>query len=183
MDAARKWELEKKVSDGVPLAHDDASALAGCDDLSWLGRLAHGRRAGRYGDRVTFVIGGPAPAPAPTDVDHLLRAAAEAYLPEPAASPAASLRGFALTRLLLDADVHVAASLEAHGGPLAQLALNFGADDLVCPAAADRADVVHLIWDAGLRPVERDAGYGVVRAYDPPVPLAQRRAEPQRIWA
>ncbi|MEJ3748386.1 hypothetical protein WEI85_34515 [Actinomycetes bacterium KLBMP 9797] len=183
MDPARKWELEKKVSDGVRLAHDDGCALAECDDLSWLGRLAHGRRAGRYGDRVTFVIGGPVLAPAPTDVDRLLGAAAEAYLPEPAASPAESLRGFALARLLLDDGVHIAASLPLHGTALAQLALNFGADDLVCPADANREDVVNLIWDAGLRPVERDAGYAVVRDYDPPVPLAERRAEPQRIWA
>jgi aminodeoxyfutalosine synthase len=31
--------------------------------------------------------------------------------------------------------------------------------------------------------VERTTGYEVVREYDPPVPLAQRRAEPQAVWA
>lgn len=183
MDQARKRGLETKVSDGARLTHEDGLALRESDDLSWLGRLAHARRTSRYGDRVTFLVGGPAPSAAPADVDHLMRVPGPAYLPEPAPSPAESLRAFALARLLLDEAVHVVASLPTHGAPLAQLALNFGADDLVCPADADREDVVHLIWDAGLRPVERDGEYGVVREYDPPVPLAERRADPQRIWA
>jgi aminodeoxyfutalosine synthase len=46
-----------------------------------------------------------------------------------------------------------------------------------------RADLLHLIWDAGFRPVERNTRYEIVREYDAPVPLAQRRAEPQQVWA
>jgi aminodeoxyfutalosine synthase len=44
-------------------------------------------------------------------------------------------------------------------------------------------ELLEMIWDAGLRPVERDAAFAVLREHDAPVPLADRRAEPQRIWA
>ncbi|HEY6596923.1 MAG TPA: aminofutalosine synthase MqnE, partial [Asanoa sp.] len=39
------------------------------------------------------------------------------------------------------------------------------------------------IWDAGFRPVERNTRYDVIREYDAPPSLAQRRAEPQQVWA
>ncbi|MFI5839559.1 hypothetical protein ACIA8K_07565 [Catenuloplanes sp. NPDC051500] len=44
-------------------------------------------------------------------------------------------------------------------------------------------ELLEMIWDAGLRPVERDAAFAVLHEHDAPVPLADRRAEPQRIWA
>ncbi|MDP9798837.1 aminodeoxyfutalosine synthase [Catenuloplanes nepalensis] len=44
-------------------------------------------------------------------------------------------------------------------------------------------ELLELIWDAGLRPVERDASYRVVREHDAPAPLAERRAVPQKVWA
>mgnify|MGYP001167112410 CR=1 FL=1 len=119
-----------------------------------------------------------------------------------AASPAESLKTFAVSRLLLDNVPHLRCSWSTHGLSLASLALSFGVDDLAGPptdlagapadvrdpagrdtAAPSRDELVNLIWDAGFRPVERDRGYAVVREYDPPIPLALRRAEPQRIWA
>jgi 2-iminoacetate synthase ThiH len=168
MDPVRKRQVDEKVSAGERLLPEDVAFLRQSDDLSWLGRLAHTRRTARYADRVTFVIGGTA---------------ADGDVPTAGASPAESLKAFALARLQADDAAHVVASLDVHGAPLAQLALNFGADDLVCPADAARDDVLELIWDAGLRPVERDAEYGVVTEYDPPVPLAERRREPQHIWS
>lgn len=165
MDPVYKRQVDDKVSAGERLLPSDITVLSESDDLSWLGRLAHTRRTAQFGDRVTFVIGGTGDVAAP------------------GASPAESLKAFALARLQADDGVHVVASIEAHGAPLAQLALNFGADDLVWPAGADRDDVLNLIWDAGLRPAERDAEYGVVTEYEPPAPLAERRREPQHIWS
>jgi aminodeoxyfutalosine synthase len=46
-----------------------------------------------------------------------------------------------------------------------------------------RDDLLNVIWDAGFRPVERNTRYEVVREYDKPVPLAERRSEPQQVWA
>ncbi|GAA4692473.1 hypothetical protein Prum_038350 [Phytohabitans rumicis] len=153
---------------GERLTAEDVEALADADDLAWLGRLAHGRRVAAHGERVTFLVGEHGPDAVSVPVG---------------ASPAETLRAFALARLAAPDNAHVTGSTAVHGAPLAQLALNFGADDLLVPADTDRDEVVHLIWDAGLRPVERDAEHNVVREYDPPVPLAERRAEPQRVWA
>jgi aminodeoxyfutalosine synthase len=164
MDAGRRRELEEKVYAGGPLTPVDVEALGGSDELAWLGRLAHDRRLARHGDRVTFVIGGPAP-----DLG--------------AESAAETLKAFALARLTAAEGDHVTCSLPRHGSALTQLILNFGADDLVAAPDADREELLQLIWDAGLRPVERDAEYRVIREYDPPVPLAERRADPQRVWA
>ncbi|MGI5211471.1 aminofutalosine synthase MqnE [Plantactinospora sp. CA-290183] len=113
-------------------------------------------------------------------------------------APVESLKNFAVSRLLLDNVPHLRA-LRGTYGPVAQLALNFGVDDLAetavedppaergapepAPVATRREELVELIWDAGFRPVERDARYAVVREYDAPPSLAQRRAEPQRVWA
>ncbi|MDR7279737.1 hypothetical protein [Catenuloplanes atrovinosus] len=44
-------------------------------------------------------------------------------------------------------------------------------------------ELLELIWDAGLRPVERDASFGAIHEHDAPVPLADRRAVPQKVWA
>jgi aminodeoxyfutalosine synthase len=80
-----------------------------------------------------------------------------------------------------------------------QLALNFGADDMDgsvveykithdadhygTPDKLTRDDLLELIRDAGFQPVERNTRYEVLREYDAPVALAQRRAEPQAIWS
>ncbi|MFI9080092.1 aminofutalosine synthase MqnE, partial [Streptomyces sioyaensis] len=41
MDAGLKRELEEKVYAGERLSREDGIALYGCDDLAWLGGLAH----------------------------------------------------------------------------------------------------------------------------------------------
>jgi aminodeoxyfutalosine synthase len=115
------------------------------------------------------------------------------------ASPAESLKTFAVSRLLFDNVPHVKCFWVMHGLSLAQLSLNFGVDDLDgsvveykithdadrygTPDTMHREDLLQLIWDAGFRPVERNTRYEVVREYDPPVPFAERRAEPQQVWA
>ncbi|HEX7745384.1 MAG TPA: aminofutalosine synthase MqnE [Micromonosporaceae bacterium] len=55
MDAGRKRELEERVYAGQRLTYEDGVALFDSDDLIWLGRLAHRRRTGLHGDRVSFV--------------------------------------------------------------------------------------------------------------------------------
>ena len=156
MDAGRKRVLEAKVAVGERLTREDAEALDACDDLAWLGGLAHRRRAGLHGDRVTFAL-----------------------VPQ---APAESLRAFAVSRLVLDNVAHIRCSLAAHGSSVAQLALNFGADDLEGSAEAVE-DLVELIGDAGFQPVERDAAYNVVVEHPKPPSLAERRSEPQKVWA
>jgi aminodeoxyfutalosine synthase len=115
------------------------------------------------------------------------------------ASPTESLRTFAVSRLLLDNFDHVKCFWVMHGLDVAQLSLNFGADDLDgsvveykithdaddygTPNTMHRADLLELIRDAGFTPVERNTRYEVVRTYDPPVSAAERRAEPQDVWA
>ena len=115
------------------------------------------------------------------------------------ASPAESLKTFAVSRLLLDNVPHLKCFWVMHGLSVAQLSLTFGADDLDgsvveykithdadaygTPNTMTRDDLLHLIRDAGFRPVERNTRYQVVRDYDPPPSLAERRAEPQQVWA
>ncbi|MBT8224930.1 MAG: aminofutalosine synthase MqnE [Dactylosporangium sp.] len=114
------------------------------------------------------------------------------------ATPAESLKVFAVSRLLLDNISHIKCFWVMHGVSLAQLTLNFGADDLDgsvveykithdadrygTPSTMHRADLLELIRDAGFRPAERTTRYEIVREYDPPVPLALRRMRPQRVW-
>ena len=110
-----------------------------------------------------------------------------------AAAPTETLKTFAVSRLLLDNVRHVTSAWAAHGLPVAQLTLNFGADDLDGPESADgtegtedaagRDDLLTLIWDAGFQPVERDAGHAIVREHEPAPSLAERRSEPQQVWA
>src|SRR6476661_7714439 len=113
----------------------------------------------------------------------------------PMAQPADVLRTFAVSRLLLDNFDHVKVFWVMHGLSTSQLALNFGADDMDgsvveykithdadgfgTPDKLTREDLLGLIRDAGFRPVERNTRYEVIRSYDAPVPLAERRAEPQ----
>jgi aminodeoxyfutalosine synthase len=115
------------------------------------------------------------------------------------AAPSESLKTFAVSRLLFDNVPHVKCFWVMHGLSVAQLSLNFGVDDLDgsvveykithdadhygTPHTMHRDDLLHLIWDAGFRPVERNTRYEVVREYDAPIPLAERRAQPQQVWA
>ncbi|MGH3743115.1 MAG: aminofutalosine synthase MqnE, partial [Micromonosporaceae bacterium] len=113
------------------------------------------------------------------------------------ASPAESLKTFAVSRLLFDNVPHVKCFWVMHGLSVAQLSLNFGVDDLDgsvveykithdadsygTPDTMRRDDLLNLIWDAGFTPVERDTLYQVVHEHNPPLSQAQRRAEPQPI--
>ncbi|ASW53195.1 hypothetical protein [Plantactinospora sp. KBS50] len=121
-------------------------------------------------------------------------------------APVSALRLLAVSRLVLDNVPHLGVLLPAEGPSLAQLALNFGVDELLAGpdastdgdahaepgAGADagagagaelRDDLVTLIGEAGFRPVELDGEHRVVREYDAPPTLAQRRSEPQRVWS
>ena len=171
MDSARRQEIEERVYAGDRLTGRDSEDLAACDDLAWLGRLADDRRAAHHGDRVTLLIGGGRVTDSATSTV------------DAAAAPAEVLRQFAAARLAIIGPRHVTCSTADHTTALAQLALNFGVDDIVAPPDADRDEILHLIWDAGFRPVERDEYDKVIREYDPPVPLAERRATPQQVWA
>jgi aminodeoxyfutalosine synthase len=115
------------------------------------------------------------------------------------AAPAESLKTLAVSRLLFDNVPHVRCSRATHGLSVTQLALNFGVDDVDgsviehgivqvaggdgAPGAMRREALLHLIWDAGFRPVERDTRYDVLREYAAPPSLAERRSEPQQVWA
>jgi aminodeoxyfutalosine synthase len=115
------------------------------------------------------------------------------------ASPAESLRTFAVSRLLFDNIDHVKCFWVMHGLSLAQLSLNFGVDDLDgsvveykithdadgygTPDTMHREDLLSLIREAGFRPVERNTRYEVVTEHDGPVPLAELRAAPQSVWS
>jgi aminodeoxyfutalosine synthase len=107
------------------------------------------------------------------------------------------LKTFAVSRLLFDNVDHVKMFWVMHGLTTAQLSLSFGADDLDgsvveykithdadhfgTPDRMTRDDLLTLIRDAGFTPVERNTAYEVIRTFDGPVPLRDRRAEPQPI--
>jgi aminodeoxyfutalosine synthase len=115
------------------------------------------------------------------------------------ASGAEALRTFAVSRLLFDNVPHVKNFWVMHGLTTAALSLSFGADDLDgsvveykithdadrfgTPDKMTREDLLTIIRDAGFTPVERNTRYEVIREFDGPVPLAERRAAPQPIWA
>jgi len=56
MDAGLRRELESKVLGGERLGYDDGVVLYACDDLAWLGGLAHEVRTRKNGDRVVFNV-------------------------------------------------------------------------------------------------------------------------------
>ncbi len=56
VDAGRKREIEAKVEAGERLDYHDGVALYECDDLAWLGSLAHTARSRKNGDRVFFNV-------------------------------------------------------------------------------------------------------------------------------
>ncbi|HEU0129498.1 MAG TPA: aminofutalosine synthase MqnE [Mycobacteriales bacterium] len=115
------------------------------------------------------------------------------------ATGAEALKTFAVSRLLFDNVPHVKNFWVMHGLTTAALSLSFGADDLDgsvveykithdadrfgTPSTMTRDDLCEVIRDAGFTPVERNTRYEVIRTYDAPVPLAERRAEPQPIWS
>jgi aminodeoxyfutalosine synthase len=171
----------------------DELMQAGLDSLSGTGsgaeedwarihRLAHGKGM-KTPAAMTYGGGG--------EIEHLMRLrelqdetggfSTFVLQRSPDGAPAAALKNFAVSRLLFDNVPHVTSSAATHELSMAQLALNFGADELDAPA--DREDLLTLIWDAGFRPVERDSRYAVVREYDAAPRLADRRSEPQQVWA
>src|SRR6201991_3028115 len=115
------------------------------------------------------------------------------------ASPADSLKTFAVSRLMLDNFPHVKCFWVMHGVSLAQMSLSYGVDDLDgsvveykithdadsygTPQTMHREDLLNLIWDAGFQPVERNTRYDIVKEYPKPQSLADRRSEPQQVWA
>ncbi|MDT0377715.1 aminofutalosine synthase MqnE [Streptomyces sp. DSM 42041] len=56
MDAGIKREVEQKVAAGERLSREDGIALYECDDLAWLGGLAHEVRTRKNGDVVHFNV-------------------------------------------------------------------------------------------------------------------------------
>ena len=53
---AFKADIEEKVANGQRLSYEDGVALYDCDDLNWLGRMAHKVRTDKNGERVMFVF-------------------------------------------------------------------------------------------------------------------------------
>jgi aminodeoxyfutalosine synthase len=112
---------------------------------------------------------------------------------QPMATGAEALKTFAVSRLLLDNFDHVKCFWVMHGLTTAQLALNFGVDDLDgsvveykithdadkfgTPDKMTRESLLELIRDAGFRPVERNTRYETVREFDGPE--LDRRETPQ----
>lgn len=96
------------------------------------------------------------------------------------ASAVDDLRTLAVSRLLLDNIPHLKSYWVMLGEETASIGLNFGADDIdgtileekiahaaraQSPVGVARARLLHLIREAGLVPVERDALYRVVRRF------------------
>lgn len=90
------------------------------------------------------------------------------------------IKTLAISRLMLDNIDHIKAFWVMLGIPVAQIALNFGADDLdgtiveerimhAAGASAGRGiskqDIIKLIKDAGYIPTERDTLYNVINIY------------------
>lgn len=114
------------------------------------------------------------------------------------ASSAESLKTFAISRLMLDNFEHIKCFWVMHGLDVAQLSLSFGVDDLDgsvveykithdaddygTPDKMGRENLLELIRDAGYQPIERNTHYDIVREYDPPESLAERRADPQSVY-
>lgn len=95
--------------------------------------------------------------------------------------PTDSLRTIAAARLLLDNFPHIEAYWVVLGEDTTSIALHFGADDVNgtlederiqhmagahTPAGVAREQLLRMIRDAGKVPVERDALYNVVQAWD-----------------
>ena len=90
------------------------------------------------------------------------------------------LKTLAISRMMLDNFDHIKAYWVMLGEKIAQVSLNFGVDDLDGTVVEERItkaaggttdgsmtmdDIVHLIKQAGRRPVERDTVYNVVKVW------------------
>jgi cyclic dehypoxanthinyl futalosine synthase len=88
------------------------------------------------------------------------------------------LRVVALSRIILDNISNIQASWVTQGAKLAQVALYFGANDLGgtmleenvvaaagCSFRMSRDEMIHMIRDAGFRPVQRTTLYDILKTY------------------
>jgi aminodeoxyfutalosine synthase len=119
------------------------------------------------------------------------------YLPDNSRLPEAQLatgsevlRTIAISRLMLDSIPHIKAYRMNIGDELAELALQFGADDIdgtvqkesimhlagsTTPLEHDRFQLSRLIKDAGCIPIQRNTTYERFELYDAPEPKRIRR--------
>ena len=108
------------------------------------------------------------------------------------ASGSEVLRTIAVSRLMLNNIPHIKAYRMNIGDHLAELALQFGADDIdgtvqkesimhlagsTAPLDHDRAKLARLIHDAGCEPVQRDTTYSSFEPYTPPPVQPRRRLQ------
>lgn len=108
------------------------------------------------------------------------------------ASGSEVLRTIAVSRLMLNNIPHIKAYRMNIGDHLAELALQFGADDIdgtvqkesimhlagsTAPLDHDRAKLARLIHDAGCEPVQRNTIYTEFKAYTPPPVQPRRRLQ------
>jgi aminodeoxyfutalosine synthase len=184
--------LDELMSAGLESLAGDGAEIAGAgwEDWSRIHRLAHGK--GMKTPASVHYRPGEAPIDPIVRLRELqdetggfavfipLRESAEG---RPAA-PAETLKAFAVARLMFDNVPHIQSSTGTHDRSVAQLALNFGADEFDgSNDTLQRDDLLDLIWDAGFRPVERNTRYEVVREYDAAPSFTDRRSEPQQVWA
>lgn len=102
------------------------------------------------------------------------------------------LRTIAISRLMLNNIPHIKAYRMNIGDHLAELALQFGADDIdgtvqkesimhlagsTAPLDHDRAKLARLIHDAGCEPVQRNTIYSTFESYTPPPVQPRRRLQ------
>ena len=119
------------------------------------------------------------------------------YLPDNSRLPEAQLatgseilRTIAISRLMLDTIPHIKAYRMNIGDELAELALQFGADDIdgtvqkesimhlagsTTPLEHDRYQLSRLIKDAGCIPIQRNTTYERFEVYDAPEPKRIRK--------
>ena len=108
------------------------------------------------------------------------------------ASGSEILRTIAVSRLMLHNIPHIKAYRMNIGDHLAELALQFGADDIdgtvqkesimhlagsTAPLDHDRAKLARLIHDAGCEPVQRNTTYSSFEPYTPPPVQPRRRLQ------
>ncbi len=99
------------------------------------------------------------------------------------------LRTIAVSRLMLNNIPHIKAYRMNIGDHLAELALQFGADDIdgtvqkesimhlagsTAPLDHDRTKLSRLIYDAGCSPIQRNTTYSQFEEYTPPPPPTRR---------
>jgi aminodeoxyfutalosine synthase len=99
-----------------------------------------------------------------------------AHIPKP--TGAEDLKHIAISRIFLDNFDHIKVYWVMTGLPVAQLALNFGADDIdgtimketivhmagaKTPEGVGESDLIRLIRETGREPVERDTLYNIVK--------------------